>query len=167
MIEYGDSAVDDGSFADWVWVGLASGWYYSHLTNDLATPLYNTQFARTDRVKALLQLNDAPPYLPKAIDYYFYTNFDITIRPGLIWHLADHNWKSGEVRVLQVTNINRRIFPTEYTYEQFRPNVENPISTNDVQHQFWATIKVKKIILQDVPNVISPEIGRASCRERV
>ena len=113
VIEFGDSAIEDGSFANFVWVGLASGCYYSRLTNDEVTPMFQVRDARNYRVKAHWQLNDSFPFLPKSVDYY-----------GNVGQLPppfDKGWKSGEVRVLSEINISGKTFPTVFTYEQFRP----------------------------------------------
>jgi RNA polymerase sigma factor (sigma-70 family) len=152
MIHYGDSAVEDGSFADFVWVGLASGYYFSRATNDQVTSLFAQDGDHLVwRYHAEWQLNDGPPYLPKSIDY-----FEGPLHKATVGLVMDKVWKGGEVRVLQSTNINGRIFPTEYTYEQFQPKNYDFTSTN-VQHQLWVTVKVKKIILHDVPDVLPPK----------
>ncbi|HTR41846.1 MAG TPA: sigma-70 family RNA polymerase sigma factor, partial [Pseudomonadales bacterium] len=152
-IYYGDSPLDDGTFADFVWVGLASGYYFHQATNNEVTPLSNMgpmAMSAKIMVKAQWQLNDAPPYLPQYIDYFGFSTHGIIIRPGVVNHQFDNgDWTNDEIRVLHETNINGRVFPTEYTCEQFRPNLESPTSTNsvDVEHQFWVTVNVRKIRL--------------------
>jgi RNA polymerase sigma factor (sigma-70 family) len=158
MIDYGDSAVEDGTFADFAWVGLASGYYFSHATNDQVTSLFGISAnARTWYVHAEWQLNDEPPYLPKSIDYYqgptHMTKTGNSPFPTMI--RSDKLFIGGKVRVLQSTTINGRTFPTAYTYEQFRPTAG--FSSTNVQHQLWVTVNVKKIILHDVPDVLPPK----------
>ncbi len=156
-IYYGDSPVDDGSSANWVWVGLASGHYFSKATNEEVTPLGNNGDvgrAMGIRVKAQWQLNDAPPWLPKSIVYYENPIQGILTSPGVVNHQFDNGWKSGEVRVLQETNFNGRVFPTKYTYEQFSPNLDNP---TNLKHQCLVTVTVQKVSLHSVPDVRPPK----------
>jgi RNA polymerase sigma factor (sigma-70 family) len=166
QIYYGDSALDDGTFADFAWVGLASGYYFHQATNDQVTPLANMgpiERATKKRVKAQWKLNNAPPYLPQSIDYFGFPLHGIPVSPGVVNHQFDNgDWTNGEVRVLHDTNINGRIFPTEYTYEQFRPNFDNATSTNTVEHQLWVTVKVQKIRLHSVPDVLPPKTDGAT-----
>jgi RNA polymerase sigma factor (sigma-70 family) len=155
MIDYGDSAVEDGTFADFAWAGLASGYYFSHATNDQVTSLFAISAnARKWYVHAEWQLNDAPPYLPKSIDYFEGPMHATGRPPRLVIFHSDKVWKAGEVRVMEATNINGRTFPMEYTYEQFRQNMENPALSTNVQLR--VSVKVNKIILHDVPDVLPP-----------
>ena len=157
-IEYGDSAVEDGTFADFVWAGLASGYYFSHQTNDQVTGLFAISAnARDWLVHADWQLNDAPPHLPKSIDYFEGPMHATTVRPGPTILYSDKVWKAGDLRVLKSTTINGRTFPTEYTYEQFRQNLNNPASSNNVQLQISVNVNVRKIILHHVPVVQPPK----------
>jgi RNA polymerase sigma factor (sigma-70 family) len=156
VIEYGESAIEDGTFANFVWVGLASGYYFSQTTNDEITPMYQT-LDRNERVKAQWQRYDTAPYLPKSIDYYHKPIQGIVLRPGVILHGFDNGWKSGEFRVLQETNINGRTFPTIFTYEQFSPKINDPASSNKVEHQYLVTVNVRTIRLKSVPYIRPPK----------
>jgi RNA polymerase sigma factor (sigma-70 family) len=156
LIEYGESAIEDGTFASFVWVGLASGYYFSQLTNDEVTPMTVRLNARDMRAKAQWQLNDTAPHLPKSIDYYNEPIQGIVVRPGVIIHQFDNGWKSGEVRVLQETNFNGKTFPMVYTYEQFRPKVNGNTSSNDVEHQLLVTVNARTIRLHSVPDILTP-----------
>ena len=157
VIEYGESAIEDGTFANFVWVGLASGCYFSQLTNDEVTPICGSPDARNEKAKAQWQLNDIAPHLPKSIDYYQKPIQGILVRPGVINHQFDNGWKSGEVRVLQETNINGRTFPMVYTYEGFSPKVNGTTSSNEFEHRVLVTVNARTIRLHSVPDVLTPK----------
>ena len=54
-IEYGDTATESFSFANYVWAGLASGYYLSGATNHVVTPISMTTVnPRNDRDKSRL-----------------------------------------------------------------------------------------------------------------
>ena len=156
-IEYGNSAVENSGFADFVWAGLASGYYFSHATNDEVTSLF--AISRNPRywyVHADWQLNDAPPYLPKSIDYFEGPIHATTDSSGQVILHTDKVRKKGEVRVLKEEKINGRIFPTKYTYEQLQESRSNANPTND--WMLLVTVNVRKIRLHSVPDVLPPKI---------
>jgi RNA polymerase sigma factor (sigma-70 family) len=158
VIEYRDFPVEDGTFANFVWVGLASASYFAGATNgDVVSLLSHPGDARTYKVSATWQLSDQPPYLLKSIDYYVKAGNRLLGRDGAIMHQFDNGWKSGEIRVLSETNINSKSFPMTYTYEQFRPKLDGVISTNDVEHQLLVTVNVHSIRLDSVPDVLPPK----------
>jgi RNA polymerase sigma factor (sigma-70 family) len=158
VIEYGDFPVEDGTFANFVWVGLASASYFAGATNgDVVSLLSRPRDARTYKVAATWQLSDRPPHLPKSIDYYVKAGNGLLGRDGAIMHQFDNGWKSGEVRVLSETNIDNKTFPMAYTYEQFRPKLDGVILTNDVEHQFFVMVNVHSIRLDSVPDVLPPK----------
>jgi hypothetical protein len=159
-IDYRESPVEDGSFANYVWAGLASGYYYSRNTDGQVTPMNMlTVRPRQNRVKAVCESNNTAPYLPKSIDYYNGPIQGIQLRPGVISHQFDNGWKAGELRVQQERTINGRTFPIDYTYEQFRPNYAVDATTNNlVEHQYLVTVHVQKIRLHAVPEVLPPKL---------
>jgi RNA polymerase sigma factor (sigma-70 family) len=159
-IDYGESAVEDSSFANYVWAGLASGYYYSRNTDGQVTPVNMlTIHPRQNRVKAVCELNDTAPYLPKSIDYYNGPIQGIQLRPGVVLHQFDNGWKAGELRVQQERTINGRTFPIDYTYKQFQPNFAVDATTNNlVEHQYLVTVHVQKIRLHAVPDVLPPKL---------
>jgi RNA polymerase sigma factor (sigma-70 family) len=155
VIEYGDFPIEDGTFANFVWVGLASASYFAGATNgDVGSLLSHPRDARTYKVAANWQLSDQPPHLPKSIDYYVKAGSGLLGHDGSIMHQFDNGWKSGEVRVLSETNINNKTFPMAYTYEQFRPKLDGVILTNDVEHQFFVMVNVHSVRLDSVPDVL-------------
>jgi RNA polymerase sigma factor (sigma-70 family) len=162
VIERGDFPIEDGTFANFVWVGLASGWYFSQLTNDEVASMLSGPNARNERAKAQWQLNDTAPYLPKSIDYNHEPIQGIILRPGVVLHQFDNGWKSDEVRVLQEKNISGKTFPMVYTYEQFSPKVSAVSSSNDVEHQLLVTVNARTFQMHSVPDVLTPKTKGAT-----
>jgi hypothetical protein len=132
------------------------------LTNDEVTPMSASPVARNESAKAQWQLNDSAPHLPKSIDYYQKPIQGIVVGRGVINHQFDNGWKSGEVRVLQETNINGKTFPMVYTYEQFSPKVNGATSSNDVEHQLLVTVNARTIRMHSVPDVLTPKTKGAT-----
>ena len=157
VIEHGNFPVEDGTFASFVWVGLASASYFAGATNGDVVSLENRpRDARTYKDRAVWRLSDYPPYLPESIDYYN-KGESILVGNGVIAHQFENGWKSGEVRVLQETNINGDGFPLVYTYEQFRPKLNGGTSSNEVEHQFLVTVNVHSIRFDSVPQILPPK----------
>jgi RNA polymerase sigma factor (sigma-70 family) len=157
-IEYGQSATANyamSPFVYYAWVGLASGGYFSGLTNGEVAPMI-TMIPRQVNYKmtARWQLNDRFPYLPRSIDFYHGPIEGIQLRPGVVLHQFDNGWKEEELRVLQVTNINGEIFPLIYTFEGFRPNWKS----NVIERSFLVTVNVSKIKLHSVAEVLTPKM---------
>ncbi|HTX22225.1 MAG TPA: sigma-70 family RNA polymerase sigma factor [Candidatus Aquilonibacter sp.] len=157
VIEYGNFPTEDGTFANFVWVGLASASYFAEATNGNVASLVSQPLnARTYKDRATWQLSDHPPYLPTSIDYYN-NGETILIGQGIVTHQFDNGFKSGEVRVLQETNVNGYVFPLVYTYEQFKPKLNGAFSSNDVEHELLVTVNVHTIQLDSVPDVLPPK----------
>jgi hypothetical protein len=154
------SSVAGFTFADYVWAGLASGSYYSGITNGVVTPLLmTTPEPRQDRIKAQWALNEAAPFLPKSIDYFqgsYTSTKDMFHRSIMI--PADTNQKMGELRVLQEKTTNGKTFPMVYTFETFRPKFPGEVTTNNVIKQLEATVRVRTVRLHTVPEVLPPKI---------
>jgi len=160
-VEYGVSATADGTFANYVWVGLASGRYFSRLTNDEVTAMNAVPLGWTRKNKAHWQLCDAAPRLPQSIDYYQEPIQGIVAINGVINHSFNSGWKLGELRVLGATNLAGQTFPLVYTYEQFKPKL-NGASSNEVESQFLVTVNVRTIRLEAVPEVLTPKMAGAT-----
>lgn len=160
IIEFGDSSVEDGTFANYVWVGLASGSYFSGITDGVVTPIsMTTPNPRNDRVKAQWVLNKTAPFLPTSIEY-----FQGKVEPAkdifnrVVMRPSDSTQKIGELRVLQQRTINGKTFPVLYTYQQFRPESPGEATSNDLIPQASTTVRVRTIRLHDVPDVLPPKV---------
>jgi hypothetical protein len=148
VIEYGDFPVEDGTFANIVGIGLASASYLASATNaNLVSLLSQPLYSKTREVKATWQLIDAPPYLPKSIDYY--------AGPGPRSPPFDDGYKEAQVRVLEETNVGNKTFPLIFTCELFEPK-SGAVTSNDLDAAAICTIRVHSIKLNSVPNVLPP-----------
>jgi len=67
-----------------------------------------------------------------------------------------NGFKLGEFRVQTETNVGGKTFPLVYTYEQFRPQLKNGVSSNDLVQQFLVTVKVQSVHLTSVPDILPP-----------
>jgi len=160
IIEYGDSPVMGFTFANYVWAGLASGSYFSRITDGVVTPIAGTMpEPRYDRIKAQWVLNETAPFLPKSVEY-----FQGKVEPAKddfrrgVMTPSDTNLKIGELRVLQEKMINGKTFPMVYTYQQFRPKFPGDTTTNDLIMLASTTVRVRTIRLHAVPDVLPPEV---------
>ncbi len=106
--------------------------------------------ARTFKVKANWQLIEAPPHLPKLIDFFAGSEEQ---RPPPF----DNGWKEAQVRVLEETNVGKMIFPLVFTCEQLWPKRTGAVTSDDVEQAALFTINVRAIRLDSVPDVLTPK----------
>jgi RNA polymerase sigma factor (sigma-70 family) len=145
--------------AYYAWIGLASGDYFSRLTNNeiessMPIPELPVLVPVLRGLTARWQINNQFPYLPESIDFYQGPVESILHRPDAVVHPWDNGWKADELRVLQETNITGEIFPLVYTYEGFNPNLKS----NVVEPSVLATVHVRTIQLHSVPTVRTPKM---------
>jgi RNA polymerase sigma factor (sigma-70 family) len=162
-IQYGDTPIDDATFANYAWVGLASGYYFSTNINNEVTPInHSTSYPRYDRIMARWQLNETAPFLPKSVDYYngalqAVEGRRIPNMPFAVMRPSADGSISAEVRVLQTKTVNGKTFPTVYTYEQFRTKSAGVPSSNNLERLFLVSVHVHAIHLHAVPDVLPPK----------
>jgi RNA polymerase sigma factor (sigma-70 family) len=149
VIDRRDFPVNDGTFANFIWVGLASAHYFSRATNGLVATLSASPDASTYRVKADWQLSATPPHLPKSVDFY--------VGPRGAPPPFDNGWKEAQVRVLEETNVRGKTFPAVFTCEQLKPKLSGAVTSNDLEQLAIFTIHVHAIRLDSVPEVLPPK----------
>jgi len=116
VVNNGDVPLEKGSFSSFIWLGLASSYYFQGSTNREIQPIWSGRDIMNTRVKAHWELFDTLPFLPKQVTYYRNGN---GLPPAF-----KGGWKAAELRVLSETNIGNLEIPVEYTYEQFRPKTD-------------------------------------------
>jgi hypothetical protein len=151
VIKYGDVPIEDGAYASFIWVGLASADYFARATNGKLVSLWSgPRDAMPLKVNADWRLSDQPPYLPKSIEYYH--GAEPYMRPPFV-----NGWKETQVSILEETNIGGESFPLVYTCEQFWPKQTGAVTSNDLEVADSLTIRVHSIQLDSVPDVLPPK----------
>jgi len=130
-------------------VGLASSRYFASRTSGQVVSRYATSFGpRHPPATARWQQPREFPQLPTAIDFF--------APAGPLQTPYANGFKLGEFRVQTETNVGGKTFPLVYTYEQFRPQLKNGVSSNDLVQQFLVTVKVQSVHLTSVPDILPP-----------
>jgi RNA polymerase sigma factor (sigma-70 family) len=150
VIESGDFPVEDGTFANYIWLGMASSAYFANATNGDIMSLFNRpRDARTFKVRGDWQLSGQPPYLPTSIDFHEYPSF---YPPPF-----DKGFKEGQMRVLEQTNVGTHVFPKTFTCELFRPWRDSAVTSNDLNLAVTITVTADAIRLHSIPRILPPK----------
>lgn len=150
VIETGNFPVEDGTLANYIWLGLASSAYFANATNGDVMSLFNhPRDARSFKVRGDWQLSSRPPYLPASIDFHEYPSF---YPPPF-----DQGYKEGQMRVLEQTNVAGEIFPQRFTCELFRPKRGGAVTSNDLDLAVTITVQADVIRLHSIPKILPPK----------
>lgn len=136
VIEKWDVPAEDGSFANMVWLGLASGCYFQKAETGKLAPLWSGNKLNKTLVGAEWESFKTSPYLPKQVAYFQ--------GPGRFPAPYDQGWKEAEFTVVAFTNADGLTIPLEYTYTQFRPR-QNAKDKAEVDRQYEVHVKVQAV----------------------
>lgn len=133
---------ENGTFANYIWAGLASGCYFGTAKKTELAPLWHGQNAHTTTVKANWGLLDGSPSLPEHVEYF---DTGSEARPSF-------EWKRAELNVVLATNVGtfaefgRTTFPLKFTYEGYGLK-SNAQSHNDTKRTHQVVVEVRSITL--------------------
>jgi hypothetical protein len=134
VVEVGDAPRENGNFADYVWLGLASSEYFRKSTNGAKIqPIWVGRDVKTVGANAQWKLSSNPPFLPTHVVYYRSSgNANSQLQP---------DWKGAELVVNSMTNLDELTMPREYTYTQFKQKLAST-NFNDLEAQFQVRVSV-------------------------
>jgi hypothetical protein len=158
VADFGEFPVERGTFGTYVWLGLASSCYFHASSDGELDPIWTVHNPGQTKVKADVQVYDAPPFLPKRIIYHQ--------RSGIQPPPFRDGWKGAEFQVVSETNIGSLKLPLEFAYEQFKPKADGA-SVDDLTSQFQVRVIVRHIMTTPAASVSPPVTeGRTLFEER-
>jgi len=137
VIEKGDAPVENGTFANYVWAGLASACYFGQRTNAEVRPLWLVS-DKSSTVRCSVEFLDAYPFLPKRVTYFQ--------NAGLLPAPFDGGWRAAVIQVGATTNMGDVTVPLKFTYDQHKP-MANARTSDDVESQMQVTVEVGSVTL--------------------
>jgi len=145
VIGQGEAPFRNGTFANYVWAGLASASYFQGLTNDQAQAPW--LFA-DGKVRAQWELLGAPPFLPKHVAYFFPSN---AAPPPF-----ENGYLAAELRAHSVTNTAGLAIPLEFSYREYRPRRAGAKTAEDVELGFEVRVSVRSLQVGGVDAIGPP-----------
>jgi hypothetical protein len=144
-IEAGDVPIEDGTFANYIWIGFASSCYFRELSSDQVRPLWATR-GESNKVTIQFDLLDKTPFLPDKIVYR--ENPNPKRSPPF-----ERGWKTAEMRVLARTNVGDLMIPLEYEFERFRPLI-SPLNSGELESLVQIMVSVRAVRLHPATAIV-------------
>lgn len=151
VIVRGDVPLEDGSFANYIWLGLASACLFgehSPATNAVIPAIWHVDRDSSGTVNAVFELLDRPPFLPNKVVYYQ--------NPNIMPPPFEQGWRAAELRVLSRTNVGGLTFPQEFVVERFKPK-PNAASFGDLERQAHISVTIATVRVGRPLDVAPPQ----------
>lgn len=147
-IASGHIPFEDASFANYVWLGLASGCVFTKSGQIEVQPPWLIRDAKPTALRVEILLADAPPRLPERIAFHE--------PPGLKARPFDKGWLAGEMRVLSRTNVGKLSIPNEFIFERFKPK-QGASQADELLSRYQVKVSVNSIVMPPVGGIVPPE----------
>ena len=139
---------EDASFANYVWLGLASACVFTQSGPMEIQAPWTAKDAKPRKLLAEVQLGESPLHL---LDSIVYNDLSGSRRPPF-----DKGWKAAVMRVITRTNIGDLAFPKVFEFERFKPR-QGAATRDGLDSQYKVMVLVTAFVLSPDTEIIPPK----------
>jgi hypothetical protein len=155
VVNKGVAEIDDGpipyenaSFANYIWLGLASACVFREAGEARRQPPWSLRDAQAKPLAVEVVLAAGAPRLPERIVY----QEPAGVRPAPF----DKGWRAGELRVLAWTNDGNLSLPQAFVFEKFKPR-RGASKAEELVSQYQVAVGIRSIGLPVMAAITPPE----------